>query len=317
VNGVAIIDVLLAAAVPVLAAAALLYRDLFRAAVVFIVLGLTIALVWVRLDAPDIALAEAAVGAGITGALFMRALGALPGPARPTDPARSGRFQRFAVRGAAGLFAGVVAALVAWAVLTVPSGEPVLTGLVRDAAPDSGVGNPVTAVLLNFRGYDTLLEVGVLLLAALGVSTIGAPRHAASLGGTRVRGPVILAFAHLVLPGLIVLAAYLLWIGADLPGGAFQGAAVLAGAWLVCAFAGLPAEVAPGRRPALLAGGFFIFLLVAAGMVVLNGALLRFTPATAKWWLLLIESGLLVSCAAVLATLVFRLIDDERTEAGS
>jgi multisubunit Na+/H+ antiporter MnhB subunit len=317
VNGVAIIDVLLAAAVPVLAAAALLYRDLFRAAVVFIVLGLTIALVWVRLDAPDIALAEAAVGAGITGALFMRALGALPGPTRPADPVRSSRFQRLAVRGAAGVFAGAVAALVAWAVLTVPSGDPVLTGLVRDAAPDSGVGNPVTAVLLNFRGYDTLLEVGVLLLAALGVSTIGAPRHAASLGGTRVRGPVILAFAHLVLPGLIVLAAYLLWIGADLPGGAFQGAAVLAGAWLVCAFAGLPAEVAPGRMPALLAGGFFIFLLVAAGMVVLNGALLRFTPATAKWWLLLIESGLLVSCAAILATLVFRLIDDERTEAGS
>lgn len=316
-NGVAIIDVLLAAAVPVLAAAALLYRDLFRAAVVFIVLGLTIALVWVRLDAPDIALAEAAVGAGITGALFMRALGALPGPIRSADPVRSGRFQRLAVRGAAGVFAGAAAALVAWAVLTVPSGEPVLAGLVRDAAPDSGVGNPVTAVLLNFRGYDTLLEVGVLLLAALGVSTIGAHRHAASLGGPSVRGPVILAFAHLVLPGLIVLAAYLLWIGADLPGGAFQGAAVLAGAWLVCAFAGLPADVAPGRMPALLAGGFCIFLLVAAGMVALNGALLRFTPATAKWWMLLIESGLLVSCAAILATLVFRLTDDERTEAGS
>jgi multisubunit Na+/H+ antiporter MnhB subunit len=316
VNGIALVDVLLAAAVPALAAAALLYRDLFRAAVVFIVLGLTIALVWVRLDAPDIALAEAAVGAGITGALFMRALGALSGPARPGVPAGSGRFQRFAVRGAAGTLAGVVAALVAWAVLTVPSGEPVLTGLVRAAAPDSGVGNPVTAVLLNFRGYDTLLEVGVLLLAALGVSTIGADRHAASLGGTRVRGPVITAFAHLVLPGLIVLAAYLLWIGADLPGGAFQGAAVLAGGWLICAFAGVPSEVPAGRMPLLLAGGLLVFLLVAAGMILLNGGLLRFTPATAKWWLLLIESGLLVSCAAILATLVFRLTDDERTEGG-
>lgn len=316
-NGVSIIDVLLAAAVPALAAAALLYRDLFRATVVFIVLGLTVALVWVRLDAPDIALAEAAVGAGITGALFMRALGALPGPASSAVPVRSGRFQGLAVRGAIGTLAAVVALLVAWAVMTVPSSEPILTGLVRDAAPDSGVGNPVTAVLLNFRGYDTLLEVGVLLLAALGVSTIGADRHAASLGGTRVRGPVILAFAHLVLPGLIVVAAYLLWIGADLPGGAFQGAAVLAGAWLICAFAGVSANVPGTRMPFLLAGGFLVFLLVAAGMVALNGGLLRFTPATAKWWLLLIESGLLLSCAAILATLVFRLIDDERTEAGS
>ena len=315
-NSVGSVDVLLAAVVPALAAAALLYRDLFRATVVFIVLGLTIALVWVRLDAPDIALAEAAVGAGITGALLMRALGALPAPPHGAAPARGALFLWPAVRGLAGALAAVVALLLAWAVLTVPSGEPVVTRLARDAAPASGVGNPVTAVLLNFRGYDTLLEVGVLLLAALGVSVIGADRHAASLGGTRVRGPVILAFAHFMLPGLAVVAAYLLWIGADQPGGAFQGAAVLAGAWLLSAFAGVPADVPPGRMPVVLAGGFLLFLLVAAGMIALNGGLLRFTPATAKWWMLLIESGLLVSCAAILATLVFRLTDDERPEAG-
>ncbi|MGE5198917.1 MAG: hydrogen gas-evolving membrane-bound hydrogenase subunit E [Rhodospirillaceae bacterium] len=315
-SGVGLVDVLLAMAVPALAAAALLYRDLFRATVVFLVLGLTIALVWVRLDAPDIALAEAAVGAGITGALFMRALGALPGPPRRNAPAHGAPVFWLAVRGSAGALAAVVALLLAWAVSTVPSGEPVLARLVRDAAPESGVGNPVTAVLLNFRGYDTLLEVGVLLLAALGVSTVGADRHAASLGGARVRGPVTLAFAHFMLPGLAVVAAYLLWIGADQPGGAFQGAAVLAGAWLLSAFAGVPADIPPGRMPVILAGGFFLFLLVAAGMVALNGALLCFTPATAKWWMLLIESGLLVSCAAILATLVFRLTDDERPEAG-
>ncbi len=32
----------------------------------------------------------------------------------------------------------------------------------------SGVTHPVTAVLLNFRGYDTLLEVAVLLIALVG-----------------------------------------------------------------------------------------------------------------------------------------------------
>jgi multisubunit Na+/H+ antiporter MnhB subunit len=316
VNGIGAVDLLLAAAVPALAAAVMLYRDLFRATVAFIVLGLTIALVWVRLDAPDIAMAEAAVGAGISGALFMRALGALPGPPRGAAAVDRVSFPWLAVRGAAVVLAAVVALLLAWAVLTVPPGEPVVTRLVRDAAPESGVGNPVTAVLLNFRGYDTLLEVGVLLLAALGVSTIGSDRHAASLGDTSVRGPVTLAFTHFILPGLAVVAAYLLWIGADQPGGAFQGAAVLAGAWLLSAFAGVPADVPPGRIPVVLAGGFFIFLLVAAGMVAVNGGLLRFTPATAKWWMLLIESGLLLSCAAILATLVFRLTDDERPEAG-
>lgn len=51
--------------------------DLTRAVVMFIVFGLLMALAWARLDAPDIALAEAAIGAGLTGALLLDALGAL------------------------------------------------------------------------------------------------------------------------------------------------------------------------------------------------------------------------------------------------
>lgn len=52
--------------------------DLFRAIVLFIAFGLLMALAWVRLGAPDVALAEAAIGAGVTGALLMAALARLP-----------------------------------------------------------------------------------------------------------------------------------------------------------------------------------------------------------------------------------------------
>ncbi len=51
--------------------------DLFRAIVLFIAFGLLMALAWVRLDAPDVALAEAAIGAGLTGALLLGALARL------------------------------------------------------------------------------------------------------------------------------------------------------------------------------------------------------------------------------------------------
>ncbi|MFQ5488820.1 MAG: Na(+)/H(+) antiporter subunit B, partial [Gammaproteobacteria bacterium] len=56
---------------------ALASPDLFRAIVLFIAFGLLMALAWVRLDAPDIALAEAAIGAGLTGALLLAALARL------------------------------------------------------------------------------------------------------------------------------------------------------------------------------------------------------------------------------------------------
>lgn len=55
----------------------LVSQDLFKGIVLFIAFGLLMALVWVRLQAPDIALAEAAIGAGLTGALLLSALARL------------------------------------------------------------------------------------------------------------------------------------------------------------------------------------------------------------------------------------------------
>jgi uncharacterized MnhB-related membrane protein len=48
-----------------------------RAVVLFIAFGLLMALAWARLAAPDIGLAEAAIGAGLTGTLLLDAYGAL------------------------------------------------------------------------------------------------------------------------------------------------------------------------------------------------------------------------------------------------
>lgn len=69
-----ILDVLLAVTLLVVAWYALASPDLFRAVILFIVLGLMISLVWVRLGAPDVAMAEAAVGSGLTGALLLSTL---------------------------------------------------------------------------------------------------------------------------------------------------------------------------------------------------------------------------------------------------
>jgi energy-converting hydrogenase B subunit D len=65
-------DLFVAGALLLLAVGILFGRSLFRSAVLFVVLGLVMALAWVRLQAPDIALAEAAIGAGITGGLIVR-----------------------------------------------------------------------------------------------------------------------------------------------------------------------------------------------------------------------------------------------------
>ncbi|KAB2314547.1 DUF4040 domain-containing protein [Betaproteobacteria bacterium SCN2] len=76
-------DLLLAAALIWSALRALTTADLFRAVVLFIVFGLLMALAWARLSAPDIALAEAAIGAGLTGALLLDAVGHLRAKRKP------------------------------------------------------------------------------------------------------------------------------------------------------------------------------------------------------------------------------------------
>lgn len=68
-----VFDVLLAGTLVWLAVWLLFARDLMRAGVLFVVFGLVLALVWVRLSALDLALAEAAIGAGLLGALVIDA----------------------------------------------------------------------------------------------------------------------------------------------------------------------------------------------------------------------------------------------------
>ena len=67
------------------------------------------------------------------------------------------------------LLAGAMAFMLLDAVRILPSEPSGLTGVVDSQMANSGVEHPVTAVLLNFRGYDTWLELGVLLLAVMGV----------------------------------------------------------------------------------------------------------------------------------------------------
>ena len=70
-------DLVLAALLTTLAGSSLTSRELFRSVVLFIGFGFLMALAWVRLAAPDIALAEAAIGAGLTGALLLDAVAQL------------------------------------------------------------------------------------------------------------------------------------------------------------------------------------------------------------------------------------------------
>ena len=85
-----LLDATLCALVLGIALATVLGRGLFRAVVFFITHGLILSVAWVRLDAVDVALAEAAIGGGLTGVLLLTAYGRLRRMGAATEPARAG-----------------------------------------------------------------------------------------------------------------------------------------------------------------------------------------------------------------------------------
>lgn len=273
---------------------ALTTPDLARAIVMFIVFGLLMTLAWARLDAPDIALAEAAIGAGLTGALLLDALGALRGQVAATRPAWLLRVMAVAA-------ALALAGIFIFALLDLPFAERPLPAMVDAHMGISGVEHPVTAVLLNYRGYDTLLEIAVLLLALLGMLAV---TPVAGRAASATPNPVLRTFASVATPLSIIAAGYLLWAGAHRPGGAFQAGAVLAAAAVLLHLSGrLPAWASPGwLLRAGLSAGFLIFL--GAGLAMLGeGALLRYPIASAGTWIIVIEAGLTLSLGLTLAGL--------------
>ena len=279
-------------------------KDLFRAVVLFIAFGLLLALAWVRLGAPDVALAEAAIGAGITGVLLLVGLGRLSS----AEPCRLTRVPlTFLQKLSAPVLIGVIIpsiTLILLLELRLLTGSTTgQQGLVNSLLNISGSSHGVTAVLMNFRAWDTLLEKGVLLLALI---TIWSLDQARPLFHQEDISPQLTGLARLLLPTLIIVAGFVLWQGTQAPGGAFQAGALLSAGIILAILLGY---TIPKRRQRLslrlsLAAGFCVFLLVAAITLLTSGYPLQYPQSLAGGLILLIELFATISIAAILAAVV-------------
>ena len=277
-------------------------RTAFDALIAFVIYGLLLAIVWVRLSAIDVALTEAAIGGGMTGTLLLGAAARLRTAA--LDSTRIG----LAVRLATGFFCALVAAGLAGALLLSPEVVPTLAPAVMENLVHTGLGNPVAGVLFAYRALDTLLEKVVLLLALLGVWSL-APNHAWNgIPGLRVyeRPSSTLTFLAQILPPVgIVVGLYMCWVGATDPGGAFQGGTILAAMWLLVIIARLedpPSIRQPWLRIGLVVGPIIFLTVGLAGLVWANG-FLAYPAGRAKPLIVVIEVALTISIAAALAML--------------
>jgi multisubunit Na+/H+ antiporter MnhB subunit len=280
-------------------------RETLAAAVGFVAYGLLLTLIWVQLHGVDVALIEGAIGAGLTGALLIGAAARLRG----TEAAARAERPEASTRLLAAVAAGAISTALAVCVLALPDPAPTLAPQVAANIAATGVGNPITAVLLAFRAMDTLLEAIVLIFALIGVWSLAPDRFWGGRPGPRhdVNPDGILAYVARILPPIgIIVGIYIFWVGADHPGGKFQGATILAAMWLLVMKAGLTDAPPISRtwlRIALVAGPV-AFVAIGFFGAAAAGAFLSYPDGYAKPLILAIEWALLPSLALTLALLL-------------
>ena len=162
------IDITLLSFMVVTGLAFVMLRNLFAVVMLSGIFSLTAAVLYVEMDAVDVAFTEAAVGAGIATVLGLATLGLIG----VTEEKRSRRSSLGPL-----LVVLITGAVLITGTLDMPAfGDPnapihqhVAPRYIEESGREVGVPNIVTSVLASYRGYDTLGEVTVIFTAAAGV----------------------------------------------------------------------------------------------------------------------------------------------------
>jgi multicomponent Na+:H+ antiporter subunit B len=175
-----------------------------------------------------------------------------------------------------------------------------LAGGYVDREPrELGAANIVTAIIVTYRGLDTLGEVAVLFLAATGVGLLLRKRRTTSDRPPRHASEILTTGARYLVPVIVMFGAYIFLNGHLSPGGGFQGGAVAASAVLLIFLAHPGYALTHGLLRVIesLSGAFYV-LIGILGLILAGGFLdSRFLP--------LGEFGTLLSAGAIPVIYVF------------
>lgn len=167
------IDFLLLFFLVVCAIAAISIKDLLSCTIILGAYSLIMALVWMRLNAVDVALTEASVGAGISTILLIAVLSRTK-----RGEKESKNKKRFDFRNGLMLLVVVVTcSILIYGTMDMPDfgdkNAPAQTHVAKryidKGYEDTAELNFVSAVLASYRGYDTLGETTVILTAGIAV----------------------------------------------------------------------------------------------------------------------------------------------------
>ncbi len=293
-------------------------ENLFVAVMLAGIFSLLMSAMFFILDAPDVALTEAAVGAGISTVLFLAAL------ALTAERERAGSTNRLLALGVV----TVTTLIVVYATFDKPRfGDPAapvhqhVAPWYLERTPEAiDIPNVVTAILGSFRGYDTLGEVFVVFTAGIGVLFLlgtGSRGNSRSVRVALAESDAGLrqyliprVVGRLLVPFIVLFGLYVQFHGEYSPGGGFQAGAIIAAGIILYALLEGEEEalrVLPGWvLTGLVAGGAMLYGAVGVAGMLLGGNFLDYSVLATdpikgqQIGILLIETGVGVTVTGVL-----------------
>ncbi|MDG9922815.1 MULTISPECIES: monovalent cation/H+ antiporter subunit A [unclassified Pseudomonas] len=202
---------------------AILHRQRLVALLILGVGGMLVALAFARFSAPDLAQTQLVVEV-VTIILLMLALYYLP--SRTPGESSLPRIARDLLLAGG---CGAMVAVLAYVVLTRPYDTGIAEFFLANSISGGGGTNVVNVILVDFRGFDTLGEITVLAIAAVGIF--------AMLDGLRLTHPtcdpqgrrwawaknplILMTLSRLMLPLALLISVFIFLRGHNLPGGGF------------------------------------------------------------------------------------------------
>jgi len=130
----------------------------------------------------------------------------------------------------------IVALGISLSLAKIPFGTPktkVGRHYIDEGIKETGAVNIVTSVVVNYRGFDTLGEVTVLFIAAIGLGAVLTASRREKMRKTEPASLVLYTACRLLFPLILIFGAYIFIHGHLTPGGGFQGGAIIASGFLL------------------------------------------------------------------------------------
>lgn len=175
-----IINATLLAFLAITAIAVVRMVNLFAIIMLFSIFSFLSALLFIVMDAVDVAFTEAAVGAGISTVLMLATLALTKDRQEKRPTHRPWLPLLVVIATGSALFYGTMD-IPAFGDPDTPAQTHVAPDYIARSIPDTGIPNVVTSILAGYRGFDTLGEVTVVFTAGLAVALL--------IGGVRKSGP--------------------------------------------------------------------------------------------------------------------------------